>query len=249
MHAHVTGRVAGHGTATDGSDVELMDQHTPRGGLDDGDHLPGSRGEHVLQLLFATRDKAKRFYERQVTDRLTPQMREFVARQQMVFVGTADASGNCDTTFRAGPPGFVRVLDDATLAYPEFRGNGVLASLGNIMENPHLSLLFVDFFEDLVGLHVNGAATIVTAYDAARGHGLTDEDMTAPGRRAERWVRIEVEEAYIHCSKHIPLLTRQERGGQSGPRRRPSGEDHFGVGRLGERPAEREREEAGNPAG
>ncbi|WP_433253046.1 pyridoxamine 5'-phosphate oxidase family protein [Streptosporangium sp. CA-135522] len=224
-----------------------MGQHAPYEGLDDGGGLPGSRGEHVLQRLFDTRDRAERFYERQVVDRLTPHMREFVARQEMVFVGTADAKGNCDTSFRAGPPGFVRVVDDTRLMYPEFRGNGVLASLGNILENAHLSLLFVDFFEDLVGLHVNGTATIMTAYDAARRHGLADEDRTAPGRRAERWVMVEVEEAYIHCSKHIPLLVRQDRRERGPEGRRPAGEDYFGVGQV--RAAGREREEAGKSAG
>ncbi len=226
-----------------------MGQHTPHDGLNDGEGLPGSRGEHVLQRLFATRERAERFYERQVVDHLTPHMREFVARQEMVFVGTSDASGNCDTTFRAGPPGFVRVLNGTTLMYPEFRGNGVLASLGNILENPHLSLLFVDFFEDLVGLHINGAATITTAYDAARRHGLVDEDRTAPGRRAERWVMVEVEEAYIHCSKHIPLLARKERRQRDTAGRRPAGDDYFGVGQVRPRPGGRERQEAGKTAG
>ncbi|WP_326820375.1 pyridoxamine 5'-phosphate oxidase family protein [Streptosporangium sp. NBC_01756] len=220
-----------------------MGQYAPRGGLDDGEGLPGSRGEHVLQRLFATRERAERFYDRQVVDRLTPHMREFVARQEMVFVGTSDAAGNCDTSFRAGPPGFVRVMDDTRLMYPEFRGNGVLASMGNMLENAHISLLFVDFFEDLVGLHINGAATIVTAYDAVRRYGLEDEDRTVPGRRAERWITVEVEEAYIHCSKHIPLLVRQDRRERRSEGRRPAGDDYFGVGQV--RSAGREREVAG----
>ncbi|WP_240506926.1 pyridoxamine 5'-phosphate oxidase family protein [Thermoactinospora rubra] len=177
----------------------------------------------MLQRLFATEERATRFYEQQVLDRLTPHMKEFIARQEMAFVGTADASGNCDTTFRAGPPGFVRVIDDRLLAYPEYRGNGVLASLGNILENPHISLLFVDFFEDLVGLHVNGRAMIVTANEVQRRYGLDGADQTS-GRRAERWVTVEVEEAYIHCSKHIPRLARSDRRLS-----RPATGDYFGV--------------------
>ncbi|MGW4640174.1 pyridoxamine 5'-phosphate oxidase family protein [Sphaerisporangium sp. NPDC004334] len=222
-----------------------MGQHGPYDGLGD-EHLPGSRGEHVLQGLFSTRERALRFYNRQVSDHLTAEMREFVARQEMVFVGTSDSRGNCDTSFRAGPPGFVRVLEPSRLIYPEFRGNGVFASMGNIMENPHISLLFVDFFEDRVGLHVNGSASITTAYDAARRHGLVDEDQTAPGRRADRWVVVEVEEAYIHCSKHIPLLARQDRRTLDGQARRPAGDDHFGVARM--RSLGKEREGAGRSA-
>ncbi|GII75229.1 hypothetical protein Sru01_02110 [Sphaerisporangium rufum] len=220
------GSPMGRHAADDGQERERS-QGGDHGGDHGGDGLPGSNGEHVLQELFGTRERATRFYDRQMTDRLTPEMVEFVARQEMVFVGTADARGNCDTSFRAGPPGFVRVLGDDRLIYPEYRGNGVLAGMGNIMENPHISLLFMDFFTDRVGLHVNGAATIITAYDAAARFGLEDEDRTAPGRRTDRWVAVEVEEAYIHCSKHIPLLARQDR--RTAQRRRPPGEDHFGV--------------------
>jgi predicted pyridoxine 5'-phosphate oxidase superfamily flavin-nucleotide-binding protein len=56
----------------------------------------------------------------------------------MMFVGTADAKGHADSAFRCGHAGFVKVLDERTVAYPEYRGNGVMASLGNISENPHL---------------------------------------------------------------------------------------------------------------
>jgi predicted pyridoxine 5'-phosphate oxidase superfamily flavin-nucleotide-binding protein len=191
----------------------------------DSGGLPGSHGEHVLQSLFDTKERAHVFYERQVTEHLTSRMKEFISRQEMAFVGTSDAAGNCDTTFRSGPAGFVRILTDTRLAYPEFRGNGVLASMGNILENPHVSLLFVDFFDDLAGLHVNGKATITTALDAARRHGLTDDDRTTPGRRVERWVMVEVEEAYIHCSKHIPRLAKRDRRDGA----RPASGDYFGV--------------------
>jgi hypothetical protein len=62
----------------------------------------------------------------------------------------------------------VRVLDEGHLAYPEYRGNGVLASLGNISENPHVGLLMIDFVRDLIGLHVNGRAQIVEDDDPTR---------------------------------------------------------------------------------
>ncbi|NUR88402.1 MAG: pyridoxamine 5-phosphate oxidase [Nonomuraea sp.] len=170
----------------------------------------GSFGERHLQQLCGTEARAARFYSDQMTDHLNPLMCEFVARQEMVFVSTADGEGSCDATFRAGPAGFVTVLDPHTLAFPEYRGNGVLASLGNIVENPHVGLLFVDFFRDLVGLHVNGRAAVVADLDIRAAHpGLPVPDI--PGRRAERWVVTSVEEAYIHCSKHIPRLARLPR--------------------------------------
>ncbi|MFJ8713132.1 pyridoxamine 5'-phosphate oxidase family protein [Streptomyces violaceus] len=154
-----------------------------------------------------TAGRADRFYEEQVLDRLNPRMREFVARQEMFFLATADSHGECDSTFRAGPPGFLQVLDEGALAYPEYRGNGVMASLGNIRENPHVGLLMIDFSQDRIGLHVNGRARLVTD-DAMRQRYPELPVDPAPGRRPHVWVEVEVEEAYIHCSKHIPRLVR-----------------------------------------
>lgn len=124
-------------------------------------HHPGSTGEHRLQQAHGTTERAERFYREQVLDHLNSRMREFVARQEMAFVATSDANGECDASFRAGPPGFLHVIDERTLAYPEYRGNGVMASLGNISENGHVGLLLVDFVRDVIGLHVNGRARVV----------------------------------------------------------------------------------------
>ncbi|WP_432119530.1 pyridoxamine 5'-phosphate oxidase family protein [Streptomyces sp. bgisy032] len=168
---------------------------------------PGSHGEHEIQRELGTADRADRFYDEQVLDRLNPRMREFVGRQEMFFLATADRHGECDNTFRAGPPGFLCVLDDTTLAYPEYRGNGVMASLGNIRENPHVGLLMIDFSADRIGLHVNGRARLVTDPAMRLSHPGLPVD-AVPGRRPQMWVEVEVEEAYIHCSKHIPRLVR-----------------------------------------
>jgi hypothetical protein len=149
-------------------------------------------------------------------------------------VSTADSRGECDCSFRAGEPGFVTPLDERTIVFPDLRGNGVYASLGNISENPHIGLLFVDFFTDLIGLHVNGAATAM-----AHEELLADERVTIPllemltrtgGRRPERWVVVDIHEAYIHCSKHIPLLARLDKQvdwGTDDVKRK--GGDYFGV--------------------
>ncbi|MFJ4777624.1 pyridoxamine 5'-phosphate oxidase family protein [Streptomyces sp. NPDC088762] len=166
---------------------------------------PGSDGEHLVQQRAGTTARADKFYAEQVLDRLNPRMREFVARQEMFFLATSDRHGECDNTFRAGPPGFLHVLDEATLAYPEYRGNGVQASLGNIEENPHVGILMVDFVRDRIGLHVNGRARVVADDDMRVAYpGLAVDPV--PGRRTQVWVQVFVEEAYIHCAKHIPHL-------------------------------------------
>jgi uncharacterized protein len=195
----------------------------------DGFELSGSAGEHLLQERCGTVDRAQRFYTQQVLDQLNDRMREFVGRQEMMFVATADGRGECDCTFRAGPPGFVLVLDEHRVAWPEYRGNGVMASLGNITENAHVGLLFLDFFRDGVGLHINGVATIVD--DGVMRSLYPDLPIDpVPGRRPERWVRVAVEEAYIHCAKHIPRLLKLPRDrawGTDDVRRK--GGDFFGA--------------------
>lgn len=176
---------------------------------------PGSDGERLVQQCLGTAERADRFYQDQVLDHLNARMREFVARQEMFFLATADRHGACDSTFRAGPPGFVQVLGERTLAYPEYRGNGVMASVGNIVENPRLGLLMVDFTRDLIGLHVNGRARVVMDEAMRERHPQLPHD-PVPGRRAQMWVEVEVEEAYIHCAKHIPHLRKVPAGGRGG---------------------------------
>jgi predicted pyridoxine 5'-phosphate oxidase superfamily flavin-nucleotide-binding protein len=178
-----------------------------------------NRGERQLQDALGTRQQADAFHARQTLHYLNNTMQTFIGRQKMIFLATADREGNCDSTFRAGPPGFVRVLDEEHLSWPEYRGNGVLASLGNITENPQVGLLFIDF-DDVIGLHVNGTAEIVEDPD--------DQADTPPGKRARIWVVARVQEAYIHCAKHIPRLVEIPRQrGRHSPTDQPKKSDYF----------------------
>lgn len=202
--------------------------HAPGSG-EEGATEPGVRGEHVLQRRYGTAERAASFYRNQVLDHLNPGMRRFIDRMEMLFISTADRDGRCDCSLRAGPPGFVRTPDTRTLAYPEYRGNGVLASLGNVLENPNVGLLMVDFLESTVGLHVNGRARVCTndEFDAITGMAPQIVD---GGPRPERWVVVEVEEAYIHCSKHVPLLAKRDKAVAWGTDdRRKKGGDYFRV--------------------
>ncbi|MDY0396445.1 pyridoxamine 5'-phosphate oxidase family protein [Virgibacillus halophilus] len=104
------------------------------------------RGEHLLQEKYGTVKKAAAFYNNQMLHHLNGVMIDFISEQSMMFISTADKDGNCDSSFRAGPKGFVKVIHEKLLIYPEYKGNGVMASLGNIEENPHVGLMFIDFF-------------------------------------------------------------------------------------------------------
>lgn len=176
----------------------------------------GSDGEHQLQCKYSSEDRAQGFYSRQVLDHLSPAMQEFVARQEILFVATADRHGECDCTPKFGRPGFIRVLGEKYLMYPEYRGNGVFANLGNITENPHIAMIIIDFYRDTVGLHVNGKARIVENAELLEHRASLPppviEEIQQEGRKQpERWIMVEVEEAYIQCSKHIPLMKKLDK--------------------------------------
>lgn len=190
---------------------------------------PGSEGERILQGKLGTTQRAQQFYDKQVVDYLTPIMVEFIQRMEMAFIATSDPNGECDCSFRAGAPGFIRVIDEKTIAYPELRGNGVMASMGNLLQNPHIGIFFADFSRDLIGLHVNGDASIVSPAHMLEFNIEIDENENA-GKKPVQWVLVHVTEAYIHCSKHIPLLVPQSRvrhWGTDNPRHK--GGDYFGV--------------------
>ena len=150
--------------------------------------------EKELQLVYQSKTRALRFYKNQMLDHLNERMQTFIPQQEMLFISTADGAGHCDASIRVGPKGFIHVLDSKKIAYPEYRGNGVYASLGNIVENAHIGLLMIDFYESTIGLHINGRAKIVDHVT-----GVHDP-------LAERWVEVCIDEAYIQCSKHIPRL-------------------------------------------
>ncbi|MBC8288336.1 MAG: pyridoxamine 5'-phosphate oxidase family protein [Nitrospinae bacterium] len=176
---------------------------------------PGSKGEHDLQKKLATEKRALAFYNSQLLNHLNPEMRQFIAEQEMVFISTSDSKGECDASFRAGHTGFVTVLNEKTLLFPEYRGNGVLASMGNISENPHIGMFFVDFYQSSIGLHVNGKAGILSNEDLAADLDLSGKIKWPPeklgSRKPASWIKVEVEEAYIHCSKHIPLMQKKDK--------------------------------------
>lgn len=197
-------------------------------GVDIGTEEPVT-GERLLQCAYGTTARADRFYAEQFRDRLLPAMVEFIGRMEMLFVATADGRGECDASLRAGPRGFVHVLDETRLAYPEYRGNGVMASLGNISENAHVGLLMVDFVEDRIGLHVNGRARIVDDDELRAEYPSLPRD-PARGRRPERWVVVDVDEAYVHCRKHIPqmVVANQRRSWGTDDAARKGG-DYFGA--------------------
>ena len=124
-------------------------------------------GMRELQDARDTRRLADRLESVTVRTAFTDEDRAFIERSPMFFIATADADGHPDCSYKGGMPGFVRVVDDRTLALPDYDGNGMYRTWGNVLVNPHVGLLFIDF-ERTKRLRLNGTAT-VRADDPLRG--------------------------------------------------------------------------------
>ena len=116
-------------------------------------------GMRRLQDVRETRPLADRLEEATVRAAFTEEDHAFIERCPMFFVATADADGHPDCSYKGGLPGFVRVLDGRTLAIPDYDGNGMYRSWGNVLVNPHVGLLFLDF-ENPKRIRVNGTAQV-----------------------------------------------------------------------------------------
>jgi uncharacterized protein len=123
--------------------------------------MPGGyhSGERGLQDRFDTRRLADRLDERMVRDVIRDADRAFIEARDMVFVATADADGFPSCSYKGGDPGFIHVLDERTLALPNYDGNGMYRTWGNVAVNPRVGLLFIDF-EHQKRLRLEGTATI-----------------------------------------------------------------------------------------
>ena len=130
---------------------------------------------------------------RKQIDALDEHCRDFIARSPFLFMATASAAGDCDVSPKGDAPGFVKVLDEHTLVIPDRRGNQRLDSMRNIIENPHVGLLFIIPGVEWT-LRINGRAQIVRDDDVR-------ETLAAQGVVPELAIAVHVEEAFLHCPK------------------------------------------------
>jgi predicted pyridoxine 5'-phosphate oxidase superfamily flavin-nucleotide-binding protein len=148
-------------------------------------------GMRTLQDARDTRPLADRLEQVTLRAAFTDDDRAFIARQAMFFVATADAEGRPECSYKGGLPGFVRVLDERTLAFPDYDGNGMYRSWGNVLVNPQVALLFLDF-ESPKRLRVNGSARVI------ENDPLRDE---YPG--SVFIVRVAAERIFPNCPRYI----------------------------------------------
>jgi predicted pyridoxine 5'-phosphate oxidase superfamily flavin-nucleotide-binding protein len=159
-------------------------------------------GARWLQDRFDTRrlgDRLdERFLQRPVID---SDDRAFIERMDMFFLATADAEGRPQCSYKGGDPGFVRVLDERTVAFPNYDGNGMYLSMGNVLVNPNVGMLFIDFTSERPSrLRLNGVASIDE-----------HDPLAASWPGAQFVVRVEAHQVFPNCPRYIHRMALVER--------------------------------------
>jgi uncharacterized protein len=155
--------------------------------------MPGTYhdGHRLLQNQFDTRRLADRIDQRLVDDIIDADDKAFVERLDMFFLATSDEQGHPNCSYKGGEPGFVRVVDEHTVAFPNYDGNGMYLSAGNISTNPNVGMLFIDL-EKGRRLRINGVATI-DEHDELMEHYP----------EAQFIVRVRAREVFPNCPRYI----------------------------------------------
>lgn len=160
-----------------------------------------TKGQKIAHDRYGTAQKAKLLVDNPGYScdnlRLWPGFKEFIESRSFFFLASADSEGRCQCNYRGGEPGFVIVQDDTHLYFPDYDGNGILHTLGNFIENPHVGLLFIDF-DTGVRVKTSGKVTI-----------LDDPDMIrrfrphAGYQNALRIISVQIEYAVPNCSQYL----------------------------------------------
>jgi predicted pyridoxine 5'-phosphate oxidase superfamily flavin-nucleotide-binding protein len=162
------------------------------------EHAFYHEGNRAMQDRFDSRRIADRLEQVTLHNVFSDGDREFIERAQMFFLATADADGFPDCSYKGGLPGFVRVVGPSTLAFPTYDGNGQFQSLGNILVNPNVAMLFIDF-ERPNRLRVHGTASL---HD--------DPELVAGFDGAQLVVKVEATEIFPNCPRYIHRMKLEE---------------------------------------
>lgn len=156
-------------------------------------------GSRTLQDRFDARRLADRIEQRLVKDRIGDDDKAFIESLDMFFLATSDPNHQPSCSYKGGDPGFVRVVDPGTLAFPNYDGNGMYLSLGNLATNRRVGLLFIDFLKPK-RLRISGEASL-----------HFDDPMLAAYPDAQLIVRVAVTHVFPNCPRYIHKYALVER--------------------------------------
>lgn len=152
-------------------------------------------GMRRLQDRYDTRRLADRLDEKLSRTAFSAEDKQFIESRSFFFLASADSGGQPDCSYKGGDPGFVRVVAPDELAFPSYDGNGMFRSLGNVLVNPAVGLLFLDF-ERPNRLRVNGAARV-----------SEDDPLLQSFAGAQLIVRVRATRIFPNCPRYVHTLT------------------------------------------
>ncbi len=152
-------------------------------------------GNRRLQDRFESRRISDRLEEKLTRTAFTPDDTTFIESLPYFFLATADAAGRPDCSFKGGLPGFVRVTGPSELAFPDYDGNGMFKSLGNLAANPHVGLLFIGLHDKPKRLRINGSAVM-----------SRDDPLLVATAGAQLMVRVTARAIFPNCPRYIPSM-------------------------------------------
>ena len=156
-------------------------------------------GNRQLQDAFHSRPIADRLEQVTMHTRFTEGDRAFVESSIYFFLATADAEGRPDVSFKGGPAGFVRITGPSELAFPDYDGNGMFKSMGNLSVNANVGLLFIALHGRPRRMRISGTARIDR-----------DDPLLASTVGAQMIVRVTARAIFPNCPRYIPNLTLNE---------------------------------------
>jgi hypothetical protein len=144
-----------------------------------------------MQDQFDSRQLADRLADTIVKTALGHQDAEFIGSRDMFFLSSIDHLQRPTVSYKGGDPGFVHIVDDKTLAFPSYDGNGMFLSMGNIASNPQVGLLFIDFIKPQ-RLRLQGQASV-----------SADDPLLQHFHGAEMIVRVAIDQLWTNCPRYV----------------------------------------------
>ncbi|HEY6254720.1 MAG TPA: pyridoxamine 5'-phosphate oxidase family protein [Xanthobacteraceae bacterium] len=160
-----------------------------------GDSIMYHAGNRRLQDRFHSRAISDRLEEKLTRTAFTPDDKAFIESLPYFFLATADADGRPDCSYKGGMPGFVRVTGPAEIAFPDYDGNGMFKSLGNVLVNPSVGLLFIAMHGKPQRLRVSGTAKV-----------SQEDPLLAATVGAQLIVRVSARAIFPNCPRYIPTM-------------------------------------------
>jgi len=148
-----------------------------------------------LQDEFETRKLADRLEEIIVQEEIAEQDKAFIESRPMFFLSTVDHNGQPSVSYKGGAPGFVKVVDSTTIAFPSYDGNGMFYSMGNVQQTAKVGILFIDF-ETPHRIRFHGEASV-----------SKDDPLMEYFGEAEMIVRVKLSKLWVNCPRYIHKYT------------------------------------------